>query len=115
MQQVYHPNAVTNIHIRRQIKESSLTNVELAQTFHTSPATISKWKNRETCEDKSSRPHQIVYALNELEESLVVPNGMEFTNRLIKSKKRELCQKPSKLDEVCKGNHIEHRLTQPNL
>jgi hypothetical protein len=25
MQQVYHPNAVTNVHIRRQIKESSLT------------------------------------------------------------------------------------------
>jgi len=48
MKQVYHPNAVTNVHVRRQIKESSLTNFELAQTFHTSPATISKWKNRET-------------------------------------------------------------------
>lgn len=32
----------------------------------------------------------------------------------VKSKKGELCQKPSKLDEVCKTNHIEHRLTQPN-
>ena len=72
MKQVYHPTAVTNVHIRRQIKESSLTNFQLAQTFHTSPATISKWKNRETCQDKSSRPHKIVYALNELEESLVV-------------------------------------------
>jgi hypothetical protein len=37
------------IHIRRQIKESSLTNFELALIFPTSPATISKWKNRETC------------------------------------------------------------------
>jgi len=72
MQQVYHSNAVTNIHIRRQIKESSLTNFQLAQTFHNSPTTISKWKNRETFEDKSSRPHKIIYALNELEESLVV-------------------------------------------
>ena len=235
MQQVYHSNAVTNIHIRRQIKESSLTNFQLAQTFHTSPTTISKWKNRETFEDKSSRPHKIAYALNELEESLVVSirkttwfpldeiwemlfvynpkitrssvyrtfcrnhvnqvpqperektkkfkeyepgylhmdvtylpkfegnksylfvaidratrslfyrvyeakssentedfmnrcleffpfeithvltdNGLEFTNRLIKSKKGDLCQKPSKLDEVCNVNHIEHRLTQPN-
>jgi|GEM_PF-2110348 hypothetical protein len=26
MKQVYHPTAVTNVHIRRQIKESSLTN-----------------------------------------------------------------------------------------
>jgi transposase-like protein len=235
MQQVYHSNAVTNVHIRRQIKESSLTNFQLAKTFHTSPATISKWKNRETCQDKSSRPHKIVYALNALEETLAVSirkttwlpldevwemllvnnpqitrsslyrtfcrshinqipqqqrekakefkeyqpgylhmdvtylpafegkktylfvavdratrslfyrlyeaktaenaedfmnrcleyfpfeifhvltdNGLEFTNRLIKSKKGELCQKSSKLDEVCKTNHIEHRLTQPN-
>ena len=29
-------------------------------------------------------------------------------------KKGELCRKPSKPDEVCKTNHIEHRLTQPN-
>jgi len=49
MQQDYHSNAVTNIHIRRQIKESSLTNFQLAQTFHTSPATISKLENRGTC------------------------------------------------------------------
>jgi hypothetical protein len=38
MIQVYHPNALINVHIRRQIKESSLTNFQLAQTFHTSPA-----------------------------------------------------------------------------
>jgi len=63
---------VTNIHIRRQIKESSLANFQLAQTFHTSPTAISKWKNRETCEDGDSRPHKIIYALNEMEESLVV-------------------------------------------
>jgi hypothetical protein len=30
MQQVYHLNTETNIHIRRQIKESSLTNFQLA-------------------------------------------------------------------------------------
>ncbi len=45
---------------------------------------------------------------------VLTDNGLEFTNRLIKSKKGELCQKSSKLDEVCKTNHIEHRLTQPN-
>ena len=48
---------------------------------------------------QSSRPHKIVYALNELEESLVV--SVRKTTRL-------------PLDEVCKTNHIEHRLTQPN-
>jgi hypothetical protein len=49
-----------------------LTNFELALIFPTSPATISKWKNRETCLDKSSRPHKVVYALSELEQSLVI-------------------------------------------
>ncbi|MBP8960388.1 MAG: DDE-type integrase/transposase/recombinase [Bacteroidales bacterium] len=45
---------------------------------------------------------------------VLTDNGLEFTNRLIKFKKGGLCQKSSKLDEVCKANHIEHRLTQPN-
>jgi len=72
MQQVYHPNAVINIHIRCQIKESSLTNFQLAQTFHTSPATISKWKNRKEPKDKSSCPRKIVYALNEPEQALSI-------------------------------------------
>jgi hypothetical protein len=52
-------------------KALSLANFQLAQTFHTSSTPVSKRKNRETCEDKSSRPHQIAYALNEPEESLV--------------------------------------------
>jgi len=40
-------------------------------------------------------------------------NGLEFTNRLIKSKKEELCKKISKFDEICIENNIEHRLTKP--
>jgi transposase-like protein len=44
---------------------------------------------------------------------VLTDNGLEFTNRLIKSKKGNLCQKPSKLDEVCKENDIDHRLTKP--
>jgi hypothetical protein len=77
-----------------------LINFELAQTFHTSPATtISKWKNRETCQDKSSRPHKIAYALNVLEESLAV--SIRKTTWL-------------PLDEVWETNPIEHRLTRPN-
>jgi len=235
MKQEYHSNAVTNLHIRKQIKESSLTNFELANMFNTSVTTISKWKNREEPEDKSSCPHKIVYALNELEQALSISirkttwlpldevwesllnvnpnitrssiyrtfckneinkvpqkerekakkfkeyepgflhvdvtylpkfdghksylfvaidratrvlfykvyqtktsenaedfmskcldyfpfeishvltdNGLEFTNRLIKSKKGNLCEKPSKLDMICKENNIEHRLTKPN-
>jgi len=40
-------------------------------------------------------------------------NGLEFTNKLIKSKKGNYCQKPSKLDMVCDENNIEHRFTKP--
>jgi len=235
MKQAYHSNAVTNIHIRRQIKESSFTNFELAKTFNTSAATISKWKNRDEIEDVSSKPRKIVYALNDIEQSLAISirqttwlpldevwemlldmnqnitrssvyrtfcrkeinkvpqkerekakkfkeydpgflhidvtylpkfegqksylfvaidratrtlfykvydtktsenakdfmneclvffpfkishvltdNGLEFTNRLIKSKKGNLCKKPSKLDKTCEKNNIDHRLTKPN-
>lgn len=235
MKQEYHTNAVTNLHIRKQIKESSLKNFKLAKAFNTSVATISKWKNRQELEDKSSRPCKIIYALNELEKGLAISirkttwlpldevwetllsvtpnitrssiyrtfcrneinripqkerekakkfkeyepgflhidvtylpkfngpknylfvaidratrtlfykvyeaktsenaedfmelclaffpfeithvltdNGLEFTNRLIKSKKGKLCEKPSKLDIICKENNIDHRLTKPN-
>jgi len=44
---------------------------------------------------------------------VLTDNGLEFTNKLIKSKKGEYCKKDSKLDEVCKENDIEHRQTKP--
>ena len=44
---------------------------------------------------------------------ILTDNGLEFTNRLIKSKKGILCSKPSKLDVVCEREHIEHRLIKP--
>jgi transposase len=40
-------------------------------------------------------------------------NGLEFTNRLLISKKGEACQKPSKFDIVCQKNDIDHRFTKP--
>jgi transposase InsO family protein len=44
---------------------------------------------------------------------ILTDNGLEFTNRLIKSKKGEPCKKASLLDEICKEKNIEHRLTAP--
>lgn len=235
MKQAYHSNAVTNLHIRAQLQNNTQTNTILAQKYQTSPATISKWKNREMLHDKSSRPHNIEYVLTDIEKALIastrqatwlpldevweillvnnpgisrssvyrellrqglnrVPkkerekakkfkeyapgylhidvtylpkiegvkyylfvaidratrilfykiydaktsgnaedfmneciafypfnsithvltdNGLEFTNRFIKSKTGGLCQKPSKLDLVCSENKIEHRHTAP--
>ena len=40
----------------------------LANKFGISEPTVSKWKNRENFEDKSSRPHTIHYALNDIEK-----------------------------------------------
>jgi transposase InsO family protein len=45
---------------------------------------------------------------------ILTDNGLEFTNRLLVSKKREKCVKPSKLDEFCKERNIEHRHTKPS-
>lgn len=44
---------------------------------------------------------------------VLTDNGLEFTNRFIRSKKGTYCAKPSKLDTICTENNIEHRLTQP--
>ena len=44
---------------------------------------------------------------------ILTDNGLEFTNRLLVSKKRVTCQKPSKFDLVCKENNIDHRCTKP--
>ena len=44
---------------------------------------------------------------------ILTDNGLEFTNRLLKSKKGESCKKASLLDEICIEKNIEHRLTAP--
>lgn len=44
---------------------------------------------------------------------ILTDNGLEFTNRLLKSKKGEACKKLSLLDEICLKEGIEHRLTAP--
>ena len=45
---------------------------------------------------------------------ILTDNGFEFTNRLIKSKKGNLCTKPSLLDIKCNANNIDHRCTLPS-
>ena len=71
MCQVYHSNAKTNQHVRSIIQKSNLTNIELADKYGVSVKTISKWRNRDYTEDKSSKPKRIDYALNDLEKELI--------------------------------------------
>jgi transposase len=44
---------------------------------------------------------------------ILTHNGLEFTNRPIKSKTGNLCQTPSKMDIKRTPNNIERRLTKP--
>lgn len=44
---------------------------------------------------------------------VLTDNGLEFTNRLLKSKRGGSCTRPSKLDVLCKENGIDHRCTKP--
>lgn len=44
---------------------------------------------------------------------ILTDNGLEFTNRLLKSKKGEPCKKTSLFDQKCEENNIDHRLTLP--
>ncbi|MCF6318532.1 MAG: DDE-type integrase/transposase/recombinase [Proteobacteria bacterium] len=72
MCQNYHNNAKTNTHIRAEIKSSNLDNKSLAANYRVSENTISKWKNATSLNDASSTPHTIDYALNEIEELVIV-------------------------------------------
>ncbi len=71
MQQIYHSNATTNLNIRTELQNSSATNSELAKRFNTSVQTVSKWKNRDFKTDKSSAPHNIKYALSDIDKALI--------------------------------------------
>lgn len=56
MIQRLHQNAKTNYAIRREIHASSVPIAVLARRFHLSWQTVKKWKQRESVEDRSSRP-----------------------------------------------------------
>ena len=73
MQQSYHFNAKTNVHIREQIQANiSNSNEKLALQFGISKQTVSKWKNRDFTGDASSAPLNIKYALTEIETALAI-------------------------------------------
>ncbi len=73
MQQIYHSNAKTNIHIRQEIKNNQSLNVsQLAERYGVSRQTVSKWRKADTPQDNSCAPHKIAYALTEEEKGLAI-------------------------------------------
>ena len=71
MSQIYHSNARTNEHIREIIQKSDLTSVELSNKYNINIKTVSKWRNRDYKEDKSSCPNKIHYALSDLDKEII--------------------------------------------
>ncbi|MFT4694389.1 MAG: DNA-binding transcriptional regulator YiaG [Francisella sp.] len=71
MPQNYHSNATTNQHIRVIIQSSELTTKELSLRYNIDVKTSEKWHTRDFEVDVSSRPHNINYALTELEKDII--------------------------------------------
>ncbi len=67
-----HKNARTTPALRREIQQSPLSERALARKYNLSRMTIRKWKQRETVDDASHRPHELHTTLNEGQEAIVV-------------------------------------------
>ncbi|MDD2465353.1 MAG: IS481 family transposase [Desulfobulbus sp.] len=67
-----HKQARTTPAIRREIRESNLSERALAEKYSISRSTVRKWKQRLSEEDNSNRPHTIHTALTPIEELVVV-------------------------------------------
>ena len=68
-----HKNATTTPAQRAFIQaDSHLNSVDLAQKLGVSPATVRKWKKRDSVYDRSHVPHQLPAVLTPLQETMVV-------------------------------------------
>lgn len=67
-----HKQARTTPAIRREIQESSLSERALAEKYNISRATVRKWKQRQSVEDRSNRPHAVHTALSPIEELFAI-------------------------------------------
>jgi transposase InsO family protein len=67
-----HARARTTPRTRAEIKASTDSLVELAERYNISRATAAKWKNRETPNDLSHRPHKLSTTLAPAQEAIAV-------------------------------------------
>ena len=73
MQQIYHSNARTNVHIRKHLQSAgTVSNEDLSLQYDISEQTVSKWRGRNFTNDASSTPQNIAYALSDTETALAV-------------------------------------------
>lgn len=67
-----HAQARTTPRTRVEIKESTASLAQLAERYNVSKATARKWKNRESPQDLSHRPHKLNTTLTPAQEAVVV-------------------------------------------
>ena len=67
-----HTQARTTPKIRAEIQVSTLSDYALAKKYNLTRKTVRKWRKRQTVEDYSHRPHQLLTTLTPLEEAIVV-------------------------------------------
>ena len=72
MTQALHSLARTTHLIRKEIRESDLSQAELARRYNVSRQTIRKWKERDSAEDLSHRPDTLRTTLTPVQEAIVV-------------------------------------------
>lgn len=86
-----HRNATTTPEMREFIRESDLPTAVLARLLNISETTVRKWRQRESIEDASHKPHNIKTSLSPAQEYVVV----ELRKRLLLSLDEllEVCQK----------------------
>jgi len=73
-----HKKARTTIAIREEIKNSNLSCYALAKKYHLSWNTVKRWKNADSLEDKSSRPHRLNTTLTPEQEELICFERKQF-------------------------------------
>lgn len=72
MSQALHSLARTTHLIRKEIRESTLTQAELARRYNVTRQTIRKWQGRDSAEDRTHRPDTLKTTLTPAQEEIVV-------------------------------------------
>ena len=67
-----HKNARTTPAVRKEIRESTASDTELALHYGLSRATIHKWRNRQGMDDASHCPHTLQTTLTPAQEIIVI-------------------------------------------
>jgi hypothetical protein len=67
-----HKNARTTPAVRREIQQSAQSDRALAQQYGITRDTARKWKQRDTVEDASHRPHTLRTTLTPAQKAVVV-------------------------------------------